>query len=84
MFVVGKNTYNQQGCIKLVKNNSKDINVEVSFSNKCCSFELSIQRIVELLYLKNSFMVLLFLLYFSLNKCSLGLHKRLLLKTFFF
>ena len=40
----------QQGCIKSIKNDSKDIyNVTKDYiSNKCCSFELSIhQRILK-------------------------------------
>ncbi len=44
------NTFIQQGCIKLIKSESKDFyNVTKDYiSNKCCSFELSIsQRILE-------------------------------------
>ncbi len=43
----------QQGCIKLIKSDSKDIKnvTKVSISNKCCCFELSIhQRIKRLDY----------------------------------
>ncbi len=37
------NTFTQQGCIKLMKSDTKDIyNVQkISISYKCCSFELS-------------------------------------------
>ncbi len=37
------NTFTQQGCIKLMKSDTKDIyNVaKISISYKCCSFELS-------------------------------------------
>ncbi len=42
------NTFIQQGRIQLIKHDSKDIcNVKISISNKCCSFELSIQRILK-------------------------------------
>ena len=47
------NTFIQQGCIKSIKSDSKDIyNVTKDYiSNKCCSFELSIhQRILKRKY----------------------------------
>ena len=52
------NTFIQQGCIKSIKSDSKDIyNVTKDYiSNKCCSFELSIhQRILKkkILYTNN-------------------------------
>jgi len=43
-------TFIQQGCVKLMKSDSKDIyNVtKYSLSDKCCSFELNIyQRILK-------------------------------------
>ncbi|XDV46539.1 hypothetical protein PO909_014421, partial [Leuciscus waleckii] len=51
LFFKEMNTFIQQGCIKLIKSDSKDIyNVtKDSISNKCCSFELSIhQRIMKM------------------------------------
>ncbi len=45
------NTFIQQGCNKLIKSDSEDISV----SNKCCSFEISIhQRILKKLHVNVS------------------------------
>ncbi len=42
----------QQGCIQLIKSDSKDLHIVAIFilSNKCCSFQLSTPRILKKIY----------------------------------
>lgn len=40
------NTIIQQVCIKLIKSDKDFNNVKLSFSNNCCSFEISITQII--------------------------------------
>ncbi len=45
-------TFIQQGCIKLIKCDSKDIHdvIKISISNKSCSFKLSIHQRLKYIY----------------------------------